>query len=259
VIGDTRDGNGREEEGSGQEGSGQEGSGQEGSGQEGSGQEGSGQEGSGQEGSGEKGCKWPPGPANSTGPRAQVRTKAEVTRPIVCKMKLFKKRATKGGGVAPNEFGSYIQSEVATAEQDLQNFRSRALSIITTSGGLVALVSGLLAIAIGSKEEVVSADARWTIGIALGSFVISTAFALIINLPQKASTGDANTFGALIQDHWNDSNWDQQIAQIRVAYLLSLRKINFHDAIWLAASIALQIFGIAFIAVSAFLILAHAK
>jgi len=154
--------------------------------------------------------------------------------------------------------GSFVASEVARAELIFQNFRSRALSLITTSGGLVTLVSGLLAIAIGTGKSTVPVDARWTVSISLFSFVVSTIFALMINTPKRIKSSDEADLAKLVENDWNDSGWGQRVAELLVVYLTSLRKDNVRTSKLLTKSIALQISGIFFIAVSAFLILLHA-
>ena len=156
-----------------------------------------------------------------------------------------------------NDLGTYIASEVAGAVQDYQIVRTRSLSLLTTSGGLLTLVSGLLAIAVGTGKVVIPLDSRWTISVALGSFVASTICALIINIPQSVTSSDETKLGALVERHWNIKNWNQKIAAINVTYLISLRRDNGRRTNWLTATIIFQILGIAFIAISAFLILLH--
>lgn len=67
----------------------------------------------------------------------------------------------------PNDLGAHVASEVSRSEQDYQNVRGRSLSLVGVSGGLVALVSGLLAIAAGSTKPVLPLSSRWTLGVAL--------------------------------------------------------------------------------------------
>jgi hypothetical protein len=160
---------------------------------------------------------------------------------------------------SPNDLGVYIASEVARAEQDYQNVRTRALSLVGTSGGLVALVSGLLAIAVGSAKAVVPTDARWTIAVALSSFILSTISALVVNFPQTVTSSDQTKLGSLVECHWDDEGWNKSVAEILVTYLGSLRKNNGRTANWLTSSVTFQILGISFIAVSAFLILLSAS
>jgi hypothetical protein len=121
----------------------------------------------------------------------------------------------------------------------------------------VALVSGLLAIAAGSTKPVLPLSSRWTLGVALVAFVASAICALIINVPGKLTASDVSDLRKLVDKDWTDEGWDQQVASILVYYLESLRKNNESNADWLIASIALQIVGIALIAVTAALIMAH--
>lgn len=121
----------------------------------------------------------------------------------------------------------------------------------------MALVSGLLAIAAGSTKPVLPLSSRWTLGVALVVFVASAICALIINVPGNVTASDVSNLRDLVDKDWGDEGWDQQVASILVDYLESLRKNNGSNAEWLTASIALQILGIALIAVTAVLIMAH--
>lgn len=172
----------------------------------------------------------------------------------------MKKKDRSGRNVAgPNELGAYIAAEVTRTEQDYQNVRSRALNLVATSGGLVALVTGLLAIAAKTITSAIPTDSRWTIAIAMGSFIASTICALVVNYPQRVVSGDLTKLGALVECHWEDSGWDKSVAQILVTYLISLRKDNNHSAKWLKASITLQIAGIAGLGIATFMIIQHAS
>ena len=157
-----------------------------------------------------------------------------------------------------NALGSFIASEVTRAEQIFQNFRSRALNLITTSGGLVTLVSGLLAIAIGTQNSVVPIAARWTISISLASFIISAICALLINKPAKISSSDEKYLKKYVENDWDAEGWGKSVAAQLVVYLASLRNNNVRTSKLLTTSIALQISGISFIAITAFLVLLHA-
>ncbi len=158
-------------------------------------------------------------------------------------------------GSKGNDLGAYIASEVTGAKADYQNVRTRALSLVTTSGGFVALVSGLLAIAAGVAKSSVPIDARWTIAVSLAAFVTSALFALVINRPQIVLSSDEDELASYVKDNWVDDGWDQSVATISVTYLRSLRNNNLKTSRWLARSIAFQIAGIVFIAVSVLMIL----
>jgi hypothetical protein len=132
------------------------------------------------------------------------------------------------------------------------------LNLITTSGGLVTLVSGLLAIAIGTQNSVVPIAARWTISISLASFIISAICALLINKPAKISSSDEKYLKKYVENDWDAEGWGKSVAAQLVVYLASLRNDNVRTSKLLTTSIALQISGISFIAITAFLVLLHA-
>jgi hypothetical protein len=123
------------------------------------------------------------------------------------------------------------------------------------SGGLVALVSGLLAIAAGGPKATVPAGSVWIIAAALVALVACTICALVVNVPGEVTASNVTSLRELVKNDWHDTGWDQQVASLLVDYLKSLRINNAHNARWLIASIAFQIAGIALIAVSAVLIL----
>jgi hypothetical protein len=156
-----------------------------------------------------------------------------------------------------NYLGANVAAEVSRAEQDYQNVRSRALSLVGVSGGLVALVSGLLAIAAGSAKPVLPPNSRWTIGAALLAFVLSTICALCDQSAWGSYGERCPSLRDLVNKDWDDTGWDRQVASILVDYLESLRKDNEGNANWLIASIAFQILGIALTAVMAILILTN--
>lgn len=157
-----------------------------------------------------------------------------------------------------NELGAYIASEVGRAELDYQNVRTRSLSLITTSGGLLTIVSGLLAVGVGTANAIVPTDSRWTVAIALVAFLASAVCGLIINFPQRVVSSDETQLGGLVENDWSESGWDQEVAKVLVTYLTSLRDDTSHTIKWLKASISLQICGIGFVGLTAILILIHA-
>lgn len=154
-----------------------------------------------------------------------------------------------------NELGAYVASELAGAKADYQVVRNRALNLVSTSGGFVALVSGLLAIAAGVSKSSVPIDARFSIALSLAAFVVSAIFALNINRPQTVTSSGHEQLAKFVENNWNDVGWDKSIALISVEYLATLRQNNKRTTQWLSKAITYQIVGILLIAISVLLIL----
>ncbi len=157
----------------------------------------------------------------------------------------------------PNDLGTLIAADVVRAETDLQALRTRALSVVGISGGLVTLVSGFLAIAAGGDKDFLPDAARWTVVSALFAYVMATVSALVINLPTDVTAANAEDLQALAQEHWDDEGWDQQVAVLLSKYLVSLRTANASAARWLTVAIGFEIGGIAATAVMAVLVVDH--
>jgi hypothetical protein len=162
------------------------------------------------------------------------------------------------GGQVSNMLGLYIASEVAGAEQDYQNVRNRATNLLSTSAGLVALITGLLAIAVQRTNSSVPIVVRFTVAVALSSFVVSAAYALLINRPQTILGSDEAELEKWVKDDWDKASWEQDVAAIQSTYLTSLRVANVTNSTRLRWSIICQIVGIAFTSVSAVALLISA-
>lgn len=89
------------------------------------------------------------------------------------------------------------------------------------------------------------------------AFVVSTICALAINVPGRVTASEISSLRNLVNKDWDDVGWDKQVASLLVDYLESLRNNNERNAVWLIASIAFQIAGIALTAITAILILAN--
>ena len=162
------------------------------------------------------------------------------------------------GGQVSNSLGLYIASEVAGAEQDYQNVRNRATNLMATSAGLVALITGLLAIAVQRANTSEPIVVRFTVAIALGSFVASAAYALLINRPQTVLGSNEADLEEWVNDEWDKATWEQDVAALQATYLTSLRVANVTNSTRLRRSILCQIAGITFTSVSAVALLISA-
>ena len=153
-----------------------------------------------------------------------------------------------------HDLGGMIASEVTRAEGDFAAFRTRALSIVGVSGGLVTLVSGFLALAAGSGKPFLERSDRWALYVALAGYVGAVVVALLMNLPGTVRLSKANELKPLVDDHWDDEGWDQSVASFLLEYLVSLRAVNERSATLLTFAIGLEMVGIASTAVMAVLV-----
>jgi hypothetical protein len=154
-------------------------------------------------------------------------------------------------------YARLIAAEVARDEADFKEFRARALSIISVAGGLVSLSTGLLAIAAGSRKDILPSGAGWLLSAALGAYVTACVLALRVNRPVLIDRPDESSLGELADAGWNDEDSDaeQSVAAVYVKYIASLRASNEHSATTLREAITAEATGVALTAVTAMLIL----
>jgi hypothetical protein len=155
-------------------------------------------------------------------------------------------------------YGSIIADEVARAEADLTAFRSRALTVVTTSAGVVALLTGLVTFAASASEEDqgLSTSAVVLAAIALAAFVAAGAVAMTANVPRTITWPDADDLAdCTTESRWSDgepeSEHQRVVAEVLVEYLRSLRLIGGTTALLLTLAIALQVAGLAVASIAA--------
>jgi magnesium-transporting ATPase (P-type) len=159
----------------------------------------------------------------------------------------------------PNELGSFIAAEVSRAEVDFQTNRARSLSIVGVTGGIVGLVSGLLAIAAGSRRDILPKGGFVVLAVALLAFVAAAVFALCVNLPATVTAADMKAVKRFVESKWDADDWDKQVADLYVDYVASLRTVNSRSAKFINASIVCEIAGIVCISVMTFIIVWHLR
>ena len=150
-----------------------------------------------------------------------------------------------------------IQSELTRAETDLTGFRSRALTVVTTSAGVVTLLTGLVTFAASRAEEDdgINAASVALIAVALAGFVVAAVLALFANRSREIRRPKADSLRvAVTPEGWyddeDDSEHQREVASVLVTYLISVRNAADSTARTLNRAIACQIFGLLFAACS---------
>jgi hypothetical protein len=159
----------------------------------------------------------------------------------------------------PNDLGAFVASEVARAEASLQDVRSRTLSFVSVTAGLVTLLGGAIAIAGGAHPHLsVPTAAHVCLAIALSAYVLATITALWASaMPLRVFSADPHDLSRLISDSWDAEGWDQQVAVASAEYLSDLRGAHRTLAKFMVVAAALEIVGIAFTGAVALIIVQY--
>ena len=164
-------------------------------------------------------------------------------------------------------YADLIAIEAKRAEDDLASMRTRVLSIITTTTGIVTLLAVVTTFA-ASKDEVdrgVPTRVVVLLGIALGLFVVAAVLALAINFPQyidrpkgddlKAMTERAKWYEVDAQGQPDTPDQERVVAAVQTAYLVSVRALVGRSAWELLGSIVALVLGLGFAVVAVLVLL----
>lgn len=140
-----------------------------------------------------------------------------------------------------SNYANFIKEELGYTDSTTADYRSRSLTIVTTSGGLVTLLAGLIAVASGgSKTWVFPTSARGPLAVALSCFVLAAVLALLVHLPRNVKRATTEGLKALLTAADPDAEALDAIAEVHFKTLKSLRRLNGQLAWFLLLAIALE-------------------
>ena len=149
-----------------------------------------------------------------------------------------------------------IEAEAGRSEGDLAAFRSRAISIVTTSSGIITLLTGIVTFAASKAEEEKGVPDR-VIALLAFSFLallVACVIALWVNMADDVFRPDADNLVELASyDEWAEydpTEQERQIAEATAKYLVDLQIISNAAARKLNGAASLQILGLALAAVA---------
>jgi hypothetical protein len=150
-----------------------------------------------------------------------------------------------------------VEQEAKRVEDDLAAFRSRALTVVTTSSGVITLLTAVATFASSraEKENGLSGGILLLVGLSLLLFVVAATLALMANAPgtcEKPSGDALRNLTSPDSGEWA-SEPDQQerkVAKVNVTYLISVRVIAERSANFLFLAIAFQIGGLVLAAIA---------
>lgn len=111
-------------------------------------------------------------------------------------------------------YSNYIDAELAVQLARKASLEQRGVAVITTSGTLVSLLFGLVAVITGVEHYTPPSGARIWLYVGLGLFVVASVLALVVNAPLVYQTVKADELKRGVTELWSD---DEATAQRNVA------------------------------------------
>ncbi len=139
-------------------------------------------------------------------------------------------------------YSDYIKSLEDDETARKSSLESRGVNIITTSGTLVTLLFGLVAVLTGSKNFSLPAPAHTYLIVAVVLFVVATGLGVIINLPIFYRAAALTIRDLQTVWPWSASDAEAKVAVTRLEIITSARKGNAIKA-WLLFAAGIIEFG----------------
>ncbi len=167
------------------------------------------------------------------------------------------KSGTASGGAIV--YAEYIQELVHLHEGYKGSMEQRAVSVITTSSTIAALLFGFTALARGKEEISLSLGAVLLLAAAAVAFAGAAALAIRVNAPREYKGPTVDALEKLIEEAWNpgrDANYaGYQVAAARLDVLRSAKLQNEAKATALSRAIWSEFVGVAALAAAIVVIL----
>ncbi|WP_329251882.1 hypothetical protein OG417_07935 [Actinoallomurus sp. NBC_01490] len=131
------------------------------------------------------------------------------------------------------------------------SLEQRGIAVITTSGTLVTITLGFVALATRSQSYTLQPAVMLVLVMALISLVAASAAGLLVNLPTRTPVVDANDLADVaIQADWNITDPESSRAgyEIQAQLLIELRRANRKRARALFLALLLEVAALMLVA-----------
>lgn len=156
--------------------------------------------------------------------------------------------------VAGADYATLLNELLDDAHKTTASLEGRASGVITTSGALVTLLFGFVAVASTTTHTLMPSSAVGHLAIALVFIVIASAFAILVTLPlvfPDVSTGEMERLTEKPLWVYADRiEATRMIARSRVKTLRWTRRVNTAKGIVLAVAMVAEVVGIGFVALT---------
>lgn len=130
----------------------------------------------------------------------------------------------------------YLVAEAERVENDLSSFRARSLTVLTTSSGVVGLITAAITFGSSKAEEDAGIvdGAIALLGLSIAAFIVATVLSLLINRSAKVQRPSSESLAALTTEAtWNeDADEHERYVAVALAGFIG----SMHDAIDTAAT-----------------------
>ncbi|MFI9010970.1 hypothetical protein ACIGNX_27405 [Actinosynnema sp. NPDC053489] len=156
-------------------------------------------------------------------------------------------------------YAGFIEAEVKAERERRAAFDARGQALITTSGVLVTLLTGVAALVKTASTPRFPVVVTATTGAALLLFAAAAACGVVAGWNRHYAVAAPRTLERMVADHWTDDevNARNNVADLMVRTVETLRHSNAFKARWVATGLVVQVVALVVLGTAAVLTMAH--
>lgn len=156
-------------------------------------------------------------------------------------------------------YAAFIEAEVKAERERRVAFDARGQALITTSGVLVTLLTGVATVVKTAATPRFPPVVTVTTGAALLLFAAAAGCGVVAGWNRHYAVARSATLGQMVANHWTDDEVDARnnVATLLVNTLETLRRANGFKARWVATGLIVQVVALVALGVAAIVTIAH--
>jgi hypothetical protein len=149
-------------------------------------------------------------------------------------------------------YTAYVKEQIESQDARKSSIEQRGLAVISTSGTLVSLLFGLVAVLTGAEDYKLPGGAEPWIYAALVAFVLAAVTGILCNLPLFYRGVKAGKLGEALKAQWQDEagKAEREVTVTNIDVLTQATRLNSIKGIILIVAISLEVLAVAFLAVA---------
>jgi len=156
-------------------------------------------------------------------------------------------------------YSEYLQEQLAGEDARKESIEKRGLAVITTSGTIVSLLFGLVAVLTGADKYTLPSGAEPWLGAALGAFVLAALAGIVTNMPLLYLGVKPQELKGAVDNLWEDAPdiAEKRVAATQVKVLTRAKSMNAAKGWILVGAVVAQLAAVVFLALAVRVILVH--
>jgi len=156
-------------------------------------------------------------------------------------------------------YAAFIEAEMKAERERRAAYEARGQALVTTSGTLVTLLTGLVTVVKTAATTRFPPSALVAVGATLLLFAAAAACGVVAGWNRRYTVAKASTLDKMVADHWTDDEVDARnhVARLLNATVETLRGSNSFKARWVTMGVAVQVAALVALGIAAIVTLSH--